>query len=157
MIVTFTRNRMRSILDALENGHCITNPQEGQRWEDGDLLALAGTCMAELMFRREAELGDATDEPLSCDVKRTFGRLTGRMTKALNYALAVASNLTNGCISGVNPADKTYRVEVYYDGPNYEYMRVGPSDLESDEAYKDKEPLQCEVPTNGDTVGQAAE
>lgn len=153
MLITFTRNRLRSIIEAIDLGRYIACPKEGEQWEDNELLALAGVCMSQLMFRREDEHRETTDEPLRCDEHRAFGRLSSRMTAALNYALTVASNITNGCVScSTESPDKTYRVEVWYDGPHYQYMKLKASDLESDEVSEDDEPSQSEAASDREAV-----
>ena len=124
MMITFTRRRLRSIHEAIQEGQCITCPVAGDTWDDSELLAVAGTCLAELMCRREFERKETTDEPLRRDLHLPFPRLSARMTKALNYALTVASNITNWCVPFNE--DKTYMIEIAYEGPQFQYARVRP-------------------------------
>ena len=124
MLIKFTRNRLRAIVDALEQGRYITCPAEGKRWEDSEILALAGACMSELMFRREVAQTETTDEPLRFDLHLQYGRLSGRLTTALNYVLEVASAIHNGCVAwnGEND-DKTYKIEVFYDHGEFQLFK----------------------------------
>ena len=116
MLVTFTRKRLMEVIDALENGSCVVAPKIGKQWPDSDILAIAGACMSELMFRREVKLDETTDDPLRFHLHRTYDRLSGRMTAALHYALSVASNITCGRLSaGYEAVDKTYEVQIEYD------------------------------------------
>lgn len=116
MLVTFTRKRLIAVLDALSHGTCITAPANGHEWDDSEILAVAGACMSELMFRREVEQDETADEPLRFHSGRNYGQLSGRLSAALNYALGVASNLSCGTLAGKHEApDKTYKVEIRYD------------------------------------------
>lgn len=153
MMITFTRNRLRSILEAIDHGRYIACPKEGDQWEDSELLAVAGACMSQLMFRRENDQRETTDEPLRCDEHRTFGRLSGRMTAALNYALAVASNITNGCVPCYGDDDKTHMIEVTYEGPEFQYLRVRP---EAEEGAEPDEATQSETTSEGEAVASKA-
>ncbi|MCG8404580.1 MAG: hypothetical protein MI923_05220 [Phycisphaerales bacterium] len=77
------------------------------------------------MFKHE----QMSDEPLQLDLHRPYHRLSSRLTAALNYALTVASNIINSCVP--TDEDKTYMIEVTYEGPHFQYLRVKPDEEES--------------------------
>ncbi|MCG8405379.1 MAG: hypothetical protein MI923_09295 [Phycisphaerales bacterium] len=128
MIIKFKRSRLRSIIDSLDHGRYITCPREGEEWEDMELLAVAGACMSELMFRRETELMETTDEVLRTDRHLPFERLSSRLSVALDYAICVTSTIRS---CHMWPGDKTYKTEVYYNGSVFKLMKApkdGPTD-----------------------------
>ena len=167
MQITFTRNRLRSIIEAIDEGRYITCPNEGEAsWDDSELLAVAGTCLAHLMCRREVLQRGTTDEPLQFDLRRPFHRLSARMTKALNYALTAASNILNDCVP--DEEDKTYLIEISYEGPEFLYTRVRPDDAEAefdeevdeeDEAAEadDETSASCSAPPESDNESSSGE
>jgi hypothetical protein len=124
MWITFTRNRLKAILESIEEGRYIVCSDEGGKWSDDELLAVAGACMTTLMVRQEIAGSETTDEPLKLDLGLPFRRASTRLRVALNYAIFVTSGINNGCEeedrddddAGAN-GDKTYKVEVVYDHP----------------------------------------
>lgn len=152
MLVQFKRSRLKAILDSLQHGRHITCPKEEHPWEDDELLALAGACMSEMMFRREVEQNETTDEPLQCHLSKPYDRLSSRLTTALNYAVSVASALS---FCPLAKGDKTYRMKIHYE--HSEFHCIKPSKFASDKPppEPDDSPPGDESAAS-DTVVQAA-
>lgn len=152
MLIQFKRSRLRAVIEAVQDGRYITCPKEGYEWEDNELLAVAGACMSELMFRREVRNCETTDERLRCHRKLPFDRLSSRLAVALNYAVCVTSTLGNGLVS---ERDKTYKTEIIYNDPEFECMKP-PKGPDDGPPAPDGSPPQGESPTSGNAVMQTA-
>ena len=156
MLIRFKRSRLRALLDSIHAGRCIPCARnDGEPWSNNDLLALAGTCMAELMVRRELKQIETTEEPLRCHLKQPFGRVSPRMAVALDYVVSIASTITNDCTA---EGDKTYKMEVVYNGPEFELLKPPKAKPKPDDGppAPDGSPPQGESPASGNAVMQTA-
>ncbi|MCG8409208.1 MAG: hypothetical protein MI923_28735 [Phycisphaerales bacterium] len=137
MLIQFKRSRLKAILDALEHGRHITCQKEERQWDDNELLALAGACMAQMMFRREVEQCETTDEPLQFHLRKPYDQLSSRLTVALNYAMSVASAIDTCPLA---KGDKTYRMEIYYDHAEFHCEKPSKKNPDNESPAPDDKP-----------------
>ena len=156
MLIQFKRSRLRKILKALNTGRDIPSEEVGKPWEDSELMAVAGVCLAEMMFRRELDQRDTTDEPLLIHLSKPVSRLSRRLEAALNYVVTTASTITNGSNGCDVKGDKTFRVEVAYKGPEFECVKAPKAKPDDGPPAPDGSPPQGEIPAPGNAVMQAA-